>query len=52
MPYFLDTCGECMDAIDNNNGTSFADKLSAVVTVFSEQNSVANKNAANVSDCR
>lgn len=52
MPYFLETCGECIDATDSSSGTSFADKLSAVVTVLSEQNSVASKNAANVSDCR
>lgn len=52
MPYFLVTCGECIDATDSSSGTSFADKLSAVVTVLSEQNSVASKKAANVSDCR
>lgn len=52
MPYFLVTCGECTEATDNNNGTSLGDRLSAEVTVFSEQNSVANKNAASVSDCK
>lgn len=52
IPYFFVTCGEWIDATDNSNGTSLADKLSAVVTVLSEQNSVANKNAANVSDCK
>lgn len=52
MPYFFVTCGECMDATESNNGTSLADRLSADVTAFSEQNSVANKNAANVSDCK
>lgn len=52
MPYFLVTCGECMDATESNKGTSFADKFSAVVTVFSEQNSVARRNAAKASDCR
>lgn len=52
MPYFFVTCGECIDATDNNNGTSFADKLSAEVTVFNEQNSVAKRNAANASDCK
>lgn len=52
MPYFFVTCGEWMDATDSNNGTSFADRLSADVTAFSEQNSVASKNAASVSDCK
>lgn len=52
MPYFFVTCGECIEATDNRSGTSFADKLRAVVTVLSEQNSVASRNAASVSDCR
>lgn len=52
IPYFLVTWGEWIDATDSSNGTSFADKLSAVVTVFSEQNSVAKRKAANVSDCK
>lgn len=52
IPYFLVTCGECIEAIESSNGTSFADKLSAVVTVFNEQNSVVKRKAASVSDCR
>lgn len=52
IPYFLVTCGECIEATDSRSGTSFADKLRAVVTVLREQNSVASKNAASVSDCR
>lgn len=51
-PYFFVTCGECTDATDSSNGTSFADRFSAAVTVLSEQNSVANRKAANVSDCK
>lgn len=52
MPYFFVTCGECIEATESNRGTSFADKFNALVTVFNEQNSVANRKAANVSDCR
>lgn len=50
-PYFFVTCGECTDATDSNSGTSLADTSSTDVTVLSEQNSVANRKAANVSDC-
>lgn len=39
-----------MDATDNNSGTSLADRFNAVVTELNEQNSVASKKAANVSD--
>lgn len=39
-----------MEATDNNNGTSLADKSRADVIALSEQNSVASKNEANVSE--
>lgn len=51
-PYFLVTCGECIDATESKSGTSFSDRFRADVTVLSEQNSVASKKAASVSDCR
>lgn len=52
MPYFLVTCGECIDATDSNRGTSLSVKLRVDVTVLSEQNSVVSKNSAKVSDCK
>lgn len=51
-PYFFVTCGEWMDAIESKRGTSLADRLSAAVIEFSEQNSVAKRNEANVSERR
>lgn len=52
MPYFFATWGEWIDAIDISRGISLADRSSSFVKVFSVQNSVSNKNAANVSDCK
>lgn len=49
IPYFLVIIGECIDATDISSGISLTERLSAVVRVFKEQNSVSIRNDASVS---